>query len=216
VIAAALASATLATLATGCVDPKHDFDDWLARTADARSLVPVFDGGASDGAAGESSLPDAGFGGTYLMACLSSLNPNPAQALLFRADAQFTPAAAGGGGTLDFSQTPLVTGAQTIDDSAPMGSTSSVNGSVVALDGTCDVHVGPTTIPASADPLGAQIVFADSALHFHVSSGGLCAALSGHVTLPLDTNLDPTRSFCIFRPPTPPFPVFQSADFHCP
>ncbi len=205
------AGAVLGLVASGCVDPEHDFDDWLARTADARSFVPVVEGGSSD-----SSLPDAGFGGTYLMACLSSLDPNPAQALLFRADARFMPATTGGGGTLDFSQTPLVKNAQTIDDSAPMGSTVTANGSAVAPDGTCDVRVGATTIPASADPLGAQIVFADSTLHVHVSTGELCAALSGHVTSPLDTNLDPTRSFCVFRSQAAPFPVFQSGDFHCP
>jgi hypothetical protein len=91
-----------------------------------------------------------------------------------------------------------------------------VNGSTVAPDGTCDVHIGATTIPAAADPLGAQIVFSDSLLHVRVSTDDLCASLSGHVTSPLDTELDPTRSFCVFRAGTPPFPVFQSADFHCP
>jgi hypothetical protein len=211
VAAAGPLACALALLTTaGCVDPKLDYDDWLARTADARAATPALEAGGSDAA-----LPDAGFGGTYLMACLSSLDPNPAQALLFKADLRFTPAA-GGGGTFDFAQTPLLTNAQDVTQVAPMGTPVAVDGSPVAPDGTCDVHIGATTIPTTADPLGLQIVFTDSTLHFHVSAMPLCAALSGHISAPQMTDLDPTRSFCVIRSSTPPFPTFQAADFHCP
>jgi hypothetical protein len=204
----ALAAASL--VLAGCVDAKQDFDDWAARTANARSAGPVIEAGPSD-----SALSDASFGGTYLMACLSSLNPNPAEALLFKADALFTPMA-GGGGTFAFTQTPLVKNAQDVTQIAPMGTPVAVPSSPVAPDGTCDVHIGPTTIPASADPIGPQIVFTDSSLHFHLTASPICASLSGHVTMPLTTDLDPTHSFCVLRPSTPPFPTFTAADFHCP
>jgi hypothetical protein len=206
----ALVAAALVLGGAGCVDPKQDFDDWAARTADARSAGPVLEAGPSD-----SALPDASFGGTYLMACLSSLNPNPAEALLFKADARFTPSP-GGGGTFDFTQTPLVKGAQDITQIAPMAMTVVAPTATVGPDGTCDVHIGATTIPAAADPIGPAIVFTDSLLHFHVSAMPICASLSGHVTMPLTTDLDPAHSFCILQSPTPPFPTFAASDFHCP
>jgi hypothetical protein len=194
----------------GCVDPKQDFDDWVGRTADARAVTPP-----SDAAVSDSALPAAGFQGTYLMACLSSLNPNPAQALLFRADLRFTPAP-GGGGTFDFTQTPLVVNPPDVMHAAPGAMAVTRNGSPVAADGTCDVDIGATTIPASADPLGLQIVFTDSVLHFQVSAMPPCASLSGHISAPEMTDLNPARSFCVLRSSTPPFPTFQASDFRCP
>jgi hypothetical protein len=196
--------------ANGCVDPTDDLNDWLSRTADARSPQPVSDGSGPT----TCELSDAGFSNTYLMACLSSLSPNPAEPFLFRTEARFTPAA--GGGTFDFTETTLNVGAQSISATAPGAPTVTVNGSAVAADGTSDVHIGMTLIPASADPLGPEVDFSDSHLYFRVCPGDLCANLSGHVTMPIDTPLEPASNICVFRPATPPFPTFQSADFHCP
>jgi hypothetical protein len=199
-------------LASGCVDPKRDYDDWLARTADARSVVVTFEAGVSDAGA-----PETAFEKTYLMACLSALSAgNAGEALLFKADAKFTPASGTGGGTFDFTQTPLVAHAHDITQAAPNGMAVTVNGSPVAADGTASVHIGPTTIPMEADPIGADIVFTDSTLLFHVSEDALCAGLSGHVSEPVVSDLDPAQNFCIFRPSTSPFPAFQASDFHCP
>jgi hypothetical protein len=203
----------LLAVTAACVDPIHSYDDWLSRTADARSAPgpAAVDAGATD-----TGAPAASFDRTYLMVCLSSLSSgNASEALLFKARATFTPAGASGG-TLDFSQIPLVVHAQDLSKTAPLAMLVTVNGSPVAADGTSDVHIGATTIPKEADPIGADIVFTDSSLHFHVSADHLCASLSGQVSQPLSTVLDPAQSFCIFRSPTPPFPTFQASDFHCP
>jgi hypothetical protein len=199
-------------LATGCVDPKRDYDDWLSRTADARSVTLIVEAGVFEGGA-----PDAAFDDTYLMACLSALSAgNGSQALLFKANAHFTPGGGAGGGTFDFTQSPLVAHAQDISQTAAGGMPVTVNGSPVASDGTASVHIGATTIPKEADPIGAEIVFTDSTLLFHVSEDALCAALSGHVSQPVAADLDPAQNFCIFRPSTSPFPALQASDFHCP
>jgi hypothetical protein len=195
----------------GCVDPTDDLNDWLSRTADARSPQAASDAntGPRDG-----GLGDASFSATYLMACLSSLSPNPAEPFLFRADARYTPAASGG--TFDLTETSLVVGAQSISSVAPGAPVVTVSGSAVLPDGTCDVHIGQTLIPASADPLGPEVDFSDSDLHFRVSPDDLCANLSGQVTMPIATTLEPATNICVFRSATPPLPTFQAADFHCP
>ncbi len=185
-------------------------NDWLSRTADARSPQAVVEAGPTDSGPG-----DAGFSSTYLMACLSSLNLDPSQPFLFNATARYTPAAAGGG-TFDFTETTLVVGAQSVSQVAPGAPTATVNGSAVAPDGTCDVHIGKTDIPGNADPLGPEVDFSDSDLHFHVSPDDLCANLSGTVSAPIATTLDPSMNICILRAPTSPLPMFQSGNFHCP
>jgi hypothetical protein len=193
----------------GCVDPTNDLNDWLSRTADARSPQAVVEAGPTD-----AGLSDAPFSVTVLMACLSSLNPNPSQPFLFAAEARYTPAA--GGGTFDFTETTLSVGAQSLSQVAPGALTVTVNGSAVAPDGTTDVHIGKTIIPGSADPLGPEVDFSDSDLHFHVSPDDLCASLSGTVVKPIAATLDPSLNTCIFRSATPPFLSFQQTDFHCP
>jgi hypothetical protein len=201
---------TLLVGAVGCVDPTEDLNDWLSRTADARSPQAVVEAGPTDAGPG-----DASFSNTYLMACLSSLNLDPSQPFLFNAVARYTPAATGGG-TLDFTETTLVVGAQSITQIAPGAPTVTVNASTVAPDGTCDVHIGQTLIPGSADPLGPEVDFSDSDLHFQVSPDDLCANLSGTVVAPIATTLDPSMNHCVLRLPTSPLPRFQLADFHCP
>jgi hypothetical protein len=203
-------------LSTACVDPKQDFDDWLTRTADARSAASTVEAGVSD-----TGVPDAGFEGTYLMSCLSSLSVgNPADALLFKTTVAFHPSgdrsADTGAGGFDFTQIPLIVHAQDLSQTAPGGMLVTVDGTPVSAQGTCDVHIGASTIPSQADPIGADIVFSDSSLHFQVSPDDLCATLSGHVTAPLMADLNPAQSFCIFRPGTSPLPTFQAADLHCP
>jgi hypothetical protein len=206
---ASLAALCIPLWAAGCVDPTNDLNDWLSRTADARSPQAVVEAGPTDSGPG-----DASFSNTYLMACLSSLNLDPSQPFLFSTQARYTPAASGG--TFDFTETTLIVGAQSVSEVASGAPTVTVNGSAVAADGKCDVHIGKTLIPGSADPLGPEVDFSDSDLHFQVSPDDLCANLSGTVVAPIATTLDPSMNICILRSATPPIPSFQSSDFHCP
>src|SRR5258708_7939978 len=78
--------------AGGCVTPKSDYEDWLARTGDARAAQPVVDSGAF-----EAALPDGGFDNTYFMACASQIvGSDITKATLFAAHAVYTPSAGGG------------------------------------------------------------------------------------------------------------------------
>ncbi|HEY8039406.1 MAG TPA: hypothetical protein VIF15_06410 [Polyangiaceae bacterium] len=208
--AAAFGALTLAVagacLSSACVDPSQDYNDWLARTGDAR-VAETPDSSGLDG-----SLPDGGFQETLLMACLGALAGGDVRdEVLLTATAKYTPAP-GGGGTFTFSDTPLVIGAtdltQTVGDTV-------TDTEPVAPDGTCAIAFGPSNVPAAASRLG-EIVFAKSTLHFIINGTQLCAGEEAVVTSPLTTTLDPAHNPCIFRSGTPPFPTFQSSDFHCP
>ena len=51
-------------LVAACVDPKSDYDEYLARTAAQRAAA----GGSDDGGTIEAAPPDAGFSAQYVMA----------------------------------------------------------------------------------------------------------------------------------------------------
>jgi hypothetical protein len=202
-----------------CVNPKTDYDDYLARTADANTTVPTEDA-SFDGLSGS----DAGFmNQDYVMACVSqTLQDDPTKPTLFIATASFIPSDSNGDGTFNFSDQALVVGSTDTSSANIAGPPVSVNGSVVT-GGKVDIVFGMTSVPAAADPLGVgvgPIVFSDNTLHVDISPGNnLCASLSGHTTAPLATTLDPTQNFCAFFPyqgVTGTVPPLTAANFHCP
>jgi hypothetical protein len=200
-----------------CVDPKTDYDDYLARTVDADTIPVTTDDASFDGVSGDAS----GFQGqNYVMACVSqTLMDNPAEPTLFVATASFMPTDTMGDGTFNFTDTALVVGATNTTDLAG-GAPTPVNGSTVT-GGKVDVVFGPTTIPASADPLVGEgpIVFTADTLHVLIGPGSnLCATITGHTTMPLATDLT-MDNFCIFFPfegSTGQVPALTQDEFHCP
>jgi len=201
-----------------CVDPKTDYDNYLARTADA-DTIPVNTSDASfDGVSGDA----AGFQGqNYVMVCVSqTLMDNPAQPTLFVATASFMPTDTMGDGTFDFTDTALVVGATDTTDLAG-GAPTPVNGSIVT-GGKVDVVFGMTTIPGPADPLvgAGPIVFTEDTLHVLIGPGSnLCATITGHTTEPIATDLT-IDNYCIFFPfegSKGTVPASLTLDqFHCP
>jgi hypothetical protein len=213
-------SALLLSLAlvpsAACVNPKTDYDDFLARTADADLNGITPDEAGFDGYSG-----DAGFmNQSYVMACVSqSFGDSVSDVILFYAEASFIPTDANGDGTFDFSDTALVVGATNTSQSAG-GGPMPINGSMVT-GGQVNVVYGPTTIPGSADPIGdGPIVFSSDTLHFYIGPGvNLCGLLSGATTEPLVTMLNPADNICIFFPfegSTGTIPALTQAEFHCP
>jgi hypothetical protein len=201
-------------LVPACVDPKNDYDDYLSRTAAERAAAGGDDGGTADAAA-----PDAGFSGQYVMACVSApTGDSLADALFFVATVQYTPSPAGGGGTLTYSNAPLQVGATNISQTvAPVNTVGPVP---VGTDGTATVDFGAVTIPASADPLGSDVVFTDSRLDFLISTADgsvqFCAGEAGSITAPFDTTFDKKTNPCVFKPASSSsFPTFVQSDFHC-
>ena len=219
----ALLSAAASALLVSCVTPKTDYDDYLARTADADTTLPTEDA-SFDGLSGS----DAGFmNQNYVMACVSqSVSDNPNQPTLFIATASFIPSDSNGDGTFNFSDQALVVGATDTSSANIAGPLVAINGSMVT-GGKVDVNFGMTSVPAAADPLMlGPIIFSDNTLHVYIGPGtarpipsNLCAQLSGDTTEPLATVLDPKQNFCAFFPyqgATGTVPPLTAANFRCP
>ena len=204
----------MALALAACVNPKNDYDDYLARTADADTTPPVEDAGTFDGTAG-----DAGFQNqAFVMACLSELEPTIPYATYFVGTATFD-STGGGNGTLDFSDVAIAlsnNGASpptSITDT--VGTPATVNGTVVT-GGKASIVFGPTNVPAAASPLGSEIVFTDSTLTVLIQDDALlCGNLAGDVTEPDILTLNPSMNICVFYPGTS-VPVLQQSQFHCP
>jgi hypothetical protein len=202
-----------------CVNPKTDYDDFVARTADSVPTVPA------DDAAIDNASPESGFTGQYVMACVSQVSDgDPKDATYFQVTATFKPAASGVGGTFDFSDQALPLGpgsppAPPTSTAGAIGAVFTVLGSTVTADGRCDVVFGPTVVPGAADAVvvGSDIDFTDSTLHFVIGPGShLCADLSGTVTSPLNVTLVPALNICALTPTTGPVEPLTQADVHCP
>jgi len=200
-----------------CVNPKTDYDDYLARTADANTTLPT-DDASFDGLSGN----DAGFmSQNYVMACVSqTLGDNPAKPTLFIATASFIPSDSNGDGTFNFSDQALNVGATDTSSANIAGPPVAISDSMVT-GGKVDVVFGDTSVPAAANPLmDGDITFSDNTLHVYIGPGvNLCAQLSGTTVLPLPTTLDPTQNFCAFFPyegATGTVPPLTAADFMCP
>ena len=83
--------------------PKEDYDDFLARTEDARAPLPIEDSGPVD-----SSAPTETIEGLYYGSCLSSLSLGDLNKVLrFYTELKFVPGAAGATGVLDIKFSPL-------------------------------------------------------------------------------------------------------------
>jgi len=83
--------------------PKEDYDDFLARTEDARAPLPKEDSGPVD-----SSAPTETIEGLYYGSCLSSLSLGDLNKVLrFYTEVKFVPGPAGANGTLDIKFSPM-------------------------------------------------------------------------------------------------------------
>jgi hypothetical protein len=202
-----------------CVNPKTDYDDFVARTADSVPPVPTED------AAIDNASPESGFTGQYVMACVSQVSDSdPKDATYFQVMATFKPAASGVGGSFDFSDQALPLGpgsppAPPTSTAGGIGPIVTVLGSAVTADGRCDVVFGPTVVPGAADAVvvGSDIDFTDSTLHFVIGPAShLCAELSGTVTSPLNVTLVAALNICALTPTTGPVEPLTQADVHCP
>jgi hypothetical protein len=204
-----------AASAGGCVTPKSDYDDWLARTADARAGQAVVDGGVFEG-----SLPEGGFDNTYFMACVSQIaSSDITKATLFAAHVVYTPSA-GGGGQFTFSNQPLNSYQHTptslSDTAGPAATPVTVP---VDADGKATIDFGPSTVPGADNAItGQDVLFAANAtLNFIIGPGtSVCAGLTGNITQPFPVTLDLHKDVCVFRPSTGDIPTLAQTDVHCP
>ena len=115
-------------IGVACIDPRNDYDDWVAATGPLRGVVPgdeVMDAGAI-----ETSAPEGGFSTeNYLMACVSDLvdlRTAVQEAAEFTATATYTPLGRAERGARSTSATrPSMVGATSITQVAPDANTIS-------------------------------------------------------------------------------------------
>jgi hypothetical protein len=197
-LAGTLALASCAVfLASACVDPKTDYDDWLSRTEDARA------GSTGVNEASFEAALDGGFTQTYFMACVSQLaGESISKATIFVSNITYQPSGGGGeSGSLSVTNTSLKVGATSMSQDV-IGSPGT-SSCTVSADGRCDASFGPSTIPGAGNAVfpGQDIVFTSSTLHFVIGSETqLCADLSGTITAPLNFTFDPSKNVCIYLP----------------
>jgi hypothetical protein len=190
--------ALLSALATSaCVDPQKDYEDYLARTADADTTPFTGEDSSFDG-----SSADGGFSNqSYVMACVSQATQDSvSDTTYFVATATFHATDSMGDGTFDFTDNALNANATDTTQTAG-GAPATISGSIVT-GGKVDVVFGMTTVPAPGDPLMlGPIVFTDTTLHFDIGPGtALCATLSGDVASPLPQTLVANMNICVFTP----------------
>jgi hypothetical protein len=204
-----------------CVTPKDDYDDFIARTADARAALSIVPEPMMDAGPREASLPDGGFEGTYFLSCLPTLSGGDVtKALNFQATLEVLPSA-DGGSTMTFSGIALKVGAADLSDT--VGATNVGSGTIGAM-GEGDVIIpAEIIIPGEANPIatGTAATIAPGAdLKFYVTSATqLCAGLTATVTAPMMLKLAGNATPCIlqeFPGPSGALPTLNACDYHCP
>ena len=213
------ASVALALSGAACLDPSKDFNDYIARAADA-SLPPssIVTPEASTPDAALLHAPDAAFmDSKYVMGCLSFLATDPSQIFLFDLNLSYTPSAGGGGTITSWQSQSLPNGATST--SQAIGNVLSLSGSI-AKDGTGKLSAsGVVTIPAAANPLdGQDVTLQPLSIDLHVfADKSACGQLDGNITAPVPAVLTPVNNPCVIKPaPGGNVPTFSAADYHCP
>jgi len=206
----------LALALAACVDPKKDYDAFLARTADAETVPTISDDASIDVVGGDA----AGYGNQqYVMGCVSSVTQDSVSSItLFVATASFVTSDSDGDGMFTFQDQPLN---DTATDTTMIAGPPNPQTTTTVKGGKVDVVVGANTVPTADDPLGTgPIVFTDLTLHFVLGPGtNLCAGLSGDTTLPLATTLLANQNFCAFvafEGTAGTVPTFTQNQFQCP
>jgi hypothetical protein len=215
----ALLVMALGIACAACSNPENDYNAFVARTSaaassqgDAATDAPPIqvEAGGLDGAFNDKN---------FVMACLSQLAPTAAEAALSVVQLQYTPADAGGGGTLQFSTASLAAASTNVN--SPLA--SSMYGpftATIASDGTGTITVGSQTLPAASNGVTmSQLVLSDVTFAFRLSSPtSICALLGGNLVSPLMVTLVPANNPCVIRSTdaTGTWTPFAQADFHCP
>jgi hypothetical protein len=209
-----LAALPFLLVAASCTNPQDDFNAYVTRAKASSSS-------GSDSSVGpvDANLPEGGFDNkNWVLACESQLGPSVADALLFSANVQFTPSAAGGG-TLTLTTQSLKSGATNIN--SPIAGTSlGPTKTTIAANGTGTVNIGAFTLVAAANAVTmTDAVLANVTFAVQITSATqICASLAGNVTSPIPVTLDPASNPCILRATdsTGTWVPFMQSDFHCP
>lgn len=115
--------------------------------------------------------------------------------------------------------TPIKATATTISSSETTGTTVTKTSVPVAASGRFVAALGTVTIPADANPItGREIVIEDATLiGAFASPGRFCSQMTGHVTVPVDLQLEQDRNVVLYDPAKngDAQPARVAADFVC-
>lgn len=216
----ALVSVAGAFAASGCVDPRGDYDDYLGRTTTLR--------GGGDAGPGDVVIdvdPTADFSGTYLSACLPSLAGDPQFQFLSWVDLKVDVA----GGKVSYTQNWLNEAATKFEKASFVGSPLVTTVPLVA--GKFKISFANAVVPGTCQRLGPSDLQVTNFAIDHIVTGkdSLCGEISGNLTSPLTYDFSPPGDFCVLKPfkegdtiPTnknkdgTAFIGLPQEDFHCP
>ncbi len=207
-------------VAPGCIDPRSDYDDFVAR---ASSKVPP--DAASPGASADtgaalscSEVLAASPSGTFYGACLTSANAGDATAAIYVVvQNDVVPDADGTTGKLSSTQTFLALHATNI--SQTVGPPDVYPTAPITSSCQYVIDAGTVTIPAAANSAGADLVLKGTRYRGKIyNTDASCTALDATVTAPVTVDLTQGGNYCVFRraPASGAITPFTLADFACP
>ena len=203
------ASVLFGMLATACVAARDQYDEYLDRSASVRGKDPTaVEAGVFEGAA-----PDAGFNGTYAIACLPNLLAGRVdRALHFIAKVTFD------GSKLNVELRGMDKTATNV--SGGIGNSYSAS-SPVGADAKFKWDFGKPEFPREFNTIRDEDVAFSSATMdgILISEKKFCAELGGQIVKPSVVELNDTVDVCLIEQvasETAAFPQYVRDDFHCP
>ena len=201
----------------GCIDPRGDYDDFVARA----SSIPPPEAGAAD--TGIASIPcsevlSSGPSGTFFGACLTTASAGDATSAIYVVvQNDVVPSADGMTGQLTVTQTFLALHATNISQTA--GPPLAYPPVTITPACTYVLDAGTVHIPASANSAAVDLVLDGTRYRGKIfTDSDSCSALDATITAPVTVDLTKGGNYCVFRraPASGAVTPFTLADFACP
>jgi len=201
---------------TGCVDPKTDYDDYLARVP-----ATTFDASAPDQSA--PALPCSAIlagspSGVFYGACLTAVSKgDPSGEIYAVLHETVTANADGTTGTITISQAYLQAKPTNVSQTA----SAFIDYPALPISSDCTyvLSAGDVTIPGASNSDMVDLVLSGTTyLAKLLTDDQACAAFSAMVTAPVSVDLTMGGNYCLFRraPADGSITSFPAADFACP
>ncbi len=198
----------LACSASGCINPKDDYNDFASRPLTQREasvadvqLTPC------------QELLGQNLSGSYYASCLPATLPAP---FALATTQTVTAHEDGMTGTLEMSFAPLKADAMTMSDTA--GPAMSLPKATIDAMCTYTINIGTLTLPAAANTLQRDLTATHVVLRGKFQTvDQSCAELDGEVDL-INLNLNGDGDVCIFKrvPADGPIPTVEDKEHACP
>jgi hypothetical protein len=198
---------------TGCVDPKTDYDDYLARVPTA-----TFDASASDQSTPAlpcSTILAGNASGVFYGACLTEVSMGDPNGEIFAVLHETVTANADGTtGTIGISQAYLQANATNVSQTA----SAFIDYPALPISSDCTyiLSAGDVTIPGASNSDKVDLVLSGTTyLAKLLSDDQACAVFSAMLTAPVSLDLTMGGNYCLFQraPADGTVTKFPAADF---